>query len=70
MPVVVYLDYRFAKPAWLQQDKSRLLRQGSWVGFLGVLLAYLQLIRAVNWTIAAVLICVFILIELFFITRE
>ncbi len=69
IPVTAYFNHRFAKPGWLQQDKSRLIRQGAWVGFLGILLTYLQLIRALNWTIAAVLTGVFILIETFFITR-
>lgn len=70
VPVTAYMNYRFAKPGWVERDKGRLLRQGVWVGFLGVVMAYLQLIRGLNWTIAAVLICVFILIEAFFLTRE
>ncbi len=70
MPVTAYLNYRFATPGWIERDKNRLLRQGTWVGALGIVLAYLQLIRALNWTIAAVLICVFVLIEIFFLTRE
>lgn len=69
IPLTAYFNHRFARPGWLDRDKARLLRQGAWVGFLGVLLAYLQLIRALNWTIAAVLVGVFILIETFFITR-
>jgi Sec-independent protein secretion pathway component TatC len=70
LPVAAYFSYRFAKPGWPKQDKTRLFRQAGWIGFLGALLAYLQLIRALNWTIAAVLITVFILIETFFLTRE
>ena len=69
IPVTAYLNHRFARPGWLERDKARLIRQGAWVGFLGILLAYLQLIRALNWTIAAVLAGVFILIETFFLTR-
>jgi len=49
---------------------ARLLRQGIWMGLFGVIVIYLQLIRALNWTITLVLACVFILIELFFLTRE
>ena len=70
VPITAYLNYRFARPGWLERDKPRLLRQGTWVGVVGVVMAYLQLIRALNWTITAVLICVFILIEVFFLTRE
>jgi hypothetical protein len=69
IPVAAYFNHRFAKPGWLERDKTRLIRQGTWVGLLGILLAYLQLIRALNWAIAAVLAGVFILIETFFVTR-
>lgn len=70
VPVTAYLNYRFAKGNWWERDKSRLLRQGAWVGLLGILLAYIQLIRALNWAVAIVLVGVFIFIELFFLTRE
>lgn len=69
IPLTAFFNHRFARSGWLERDKTRLIRQGAWVGFLGILLAYLQLIRALNWTIAAVLVGVFILIETFFITR-
>ena len=70
VPLTAYLNHRFARLGWQERDKTRLIRQGVWVGFLGVLLAYLQLIRALNWTIAIVLAGVFVLIETFFLTRE
>ncbi|MEW5957492.1 MAG: hypothetical protein AB1801_07205 [Chloroflexota bacterium] len=70
MPVTFYLNHRFAKPGWFERDKTRLLRQSAWLGLFGMLLMYLQLIRALNWTIGLVLIGVFILIETFFLTRE
>lgn len=70
VPITAYLNHRFAKPDWYQRDRARLARQGAWVGLFGVVLAYLQLIRALNWTIAAVLAGVFSLIETFFLTRE
>lgn len=69
VPITAYLNYRFAKSDWLERDKIRLLRQGLWVGLLGVLLAYIQLLRALNWAIGAVLLGVFIFVELFFLTR-
>lgn len=69
IPITTYFNHRFARPGWLERDKTRLIRQGAWVGLLGIVLAYLQLIRALNWTIAAVLLGVFILIETFFLTR-
>jgi hypothetical protein len=70
VPITSYLNQRFAKPGWFERDKPRLLRQGVWMGLFGVLLTYLQLIRALNWTIAIVLAGVFILVETFFLTRE
>lgn len=70
VPVMAYMNYRFAEPGWINRDKTRLMRQGIWVGLFGVIVTYLQLIRALNWTITLVLACVFILIELFFLTRE
>jgi hypothetical protein len=70
IPVSAYLNHRFARKDWSERDKTRLVRQGTWVGLFGVLLAYLQLIRALNWTIAIVLAGVFVLIEVFFLTRE
>lgn len=70
VPVTAYLNYRFAKGGWFERDKTRLVRQGVWVGLFGVLVAYLQLIRALTWTIAVVLAGVFVLIETFFLTRE
>lgn len=69
IPITAYFNHRFARSGWLERDKTRLIRQGAWVGFLGIVLAYLQLIRALNWTIAVVLIGVFTLIETFFLTR-
>lgn len=70
VPVVAYFNYRFSQPDRLQRDKMRLLRQSVWVGLLGVLLAYLQLIRALNWAIAVVLTGIFVFIEMFFLTRD
>lgn len=69
VPIAAYFNHRFAKPNWPERDKFRLVRQGAWIGALGVLLAYLQLIRALNLTIAIVLAGVFVLIEAFFLTR-
>jgi hypothetical protein len=69
VPVSAFLNHRFSKPGWPERDKIRLVREGVWVGLFGVLLTYLQLVRALNWTIAAVLAGVFVFIETFFLTR-
>ena len=39
VPFSLYLNNRFAKSGWLERDKFRLLREGAWVGVLGVLVA-------------------------------
>ena len=70
IPFTAYMNHRFAKPDWRQRDRIRLLRQGAWVGLLGILLAYLQLLRALNWAIALVLMAVLIIIEAFLLTRD
>ena len=70
VPATAYLNYRFAKPDWLERDRTRLIRQGAWVGLFGVILAYLQLIRALNVMIAFFLLAAFVIIELLFLTRE
>jgi hypothetical protein len=38
IPLFAYFNYRFARPGWLERDRFRLLRQGAWVGGLGLLL--------------------------------
>jgi len=70
VPISAFFNQRFAKEGWFDRDKTRLVRQGVWVGLFGVILLYLQLLRALNWTIVLVLAGVFILIEIFLLTRE
>lgn len=70
IPVAAYLNHRFARPGWQAQDPRRLLREGAWVGLLGVLYGWLQKEDALNWTVAAVIAGVFALMEAFFLTRD
>ena len=70
VPFSAFFNQRFAKEDWFERDRLRLVRQGVWVGLFGIVLLYLQLLRALNWTIVLVLGGVFILIEIFFLTRE
>ncbi len=70
VPISAFFNQRFANEGWFDRDKSRLVRQGVWVGLFGAVLLYLQLLRALNWTIVLVLGGVFILIEIFLLTRE
>ena len=70
VPVAAFFNQRFASAGWFKRDKTRLIREGAWVGLFSVILLYLQLLRALNWTIVLVLAGVFILIEIFFLTRD
>ncbi|GEM_PF-1195594 len=70
IPFAMYLNYRFAKADWFEKDKFRLARQGAWVGLWCVSTAYLQLMRSFNWAIALALIGIFVLLEIFLLTRE
>ncbi len=70
IPIAAFLNQRFANDGWLERDRTRLARQGAWVGLFGLIILYLQLYRALNWTNTLVLGGVFILIEIFFLTRD
>lgn len=70
IPIAAFLNQRFANEGWLERDRTRLARQGAWVGLFGLILLYLQLYRVLNWTNTLVLGGVFILIEIFFLTRD
>jgi len=70
VPIALYLNQRFARSCWFEKDNTRLARQALWVGVLGLLMAYLQLMRALNWATLLVLISVFLLIETFILTRD
>ncbi|MEM7032922.1 MAG: hypothetical protein AAF629_25455 [Chloroflexota bacterium] len=70
VPISAYINRRFATANWAKLDPNRLFRHGLETGILITLLAYLQLIQALDSTMAAVLIGVFILMETFFLTRS
>lgn len=70
VPLSVYLNYRFAGKDWRKRDRYRLLRHALGSGVLIVVVAYLQMERYLDWTIAAVLVSVFVLMETFFLTRS
>jgi hypothetical protein len=70
VPIAAFFNQRFAAAGWFERDGARVVREGAWVGLFGVILLYLQWLRALNWTITLVLGGVFVLIEIFFLTRE
>ncbi len=70
IPIAAYLNHRFGRPGWQEQDPRRLLREGTWVGLLAALYGWLKKEDALTWTIAAVIAGVFVLMEAFFLTRD
>ena len=70
VPVAFYLNYRFAKPKGQAVNNWRPIRQSGWAALFLVLCAWLQMLRALNWIIAALVLAVFSLIEVFILTRE
>ena len=70
IPAAAYLNYRLGKRGWQKKDRWRLPREGGEVAAFGVLCVYLQKIRLFNWAILAILVAVFVLAEVFFLTRN
>ena len=70
VPVAFYLNYRFARPKGQPVNNWRPIRQSGWAALFLVLCAWLQMLRALNWIIAALVLAVFSLIEVFILTRD
>jgi hypothetical protein len=68
LPLAFYLNGRFGGEK-AASDPRRPLRQSVWAALFFVVCAWLQMIRALHWIVAALLLGVFILLETFFITR-
>ena len=70
VPVAFYLNYRFARPKGQEVSNWQPIRQSGWAALFLVLCAWLQMLRALNWIIAMLVLAVFSLIEVFILTRE
>ena len=70
MPVVSYLNARFGKFSNVRTYGVRFVRQSIWIGLFLAVTAWLQMQRALNATLALILMAVLVLIETFMITRE
>ena len=70
MPVVSYLNARFGKFSNVRTYGERFVRQSIWIGLFLAVTAWLQMQRALNATLALILMAVLVLIETFMITRE
>jgi hypothetical protein len=70
VPMAFYLNYRFARPKGQVVNNWRPIRQSGWTALFLVLCVWLQMLRALNWIIAALVLAVFGLIEVFILTRE
>ena len=69
VPLAFYLNARFARAEAASEDVRRPIRQSAWAALFFVICAWLQMIRALHWIVAALLLGVFILLETFFISR-
>lgn len=69
MPAVAYLNKRFASPPPTVY-RFRVLRQSGQLGLMIVVLAWLQMLRVLDWTLTIIVIGIFALIETFLITRD
>jgi cobalamin synthase len=70
VPVAFYLNHRFARPKGQAVNNWRPIRQSGWAALFLALCTWLQTLRALNWIIAALVLAVFGLIEVFILTRE
>ncbi len=70
VPVAFYLNRRFARPKGRAISHWCPIRQSGWVALFLVLCVWLQMLRALNWIIAVLVLAVFSLIEVFILTRE
>ncbi|HIP96014.1 MAG TPA: hypothetical protein EYH32_02230 [Anaerolineae bacterium] len=70
VPLAFYLNSRFARTEAAPETVRRPIRQSVWAALFFVICAWLQMIRALHWIVAVLLIGVFVLLETFFITRD
>ena len=68
VPIAYYLNFRFA--AGTEWGIARPIRQRVWAALLIVLWAWLRMIRVLDLAIAALLLGVFALVEVFILTRQ
>ena len=70
MPAIAYLNARFGRFSNARIYQLRFVRQSIQIGTFVVVVAWLQMQRALTLTITLILIGVLVLSEMFFITRE
>lgn len=69
MPAIAYLNARFGSVS-PRIHRFRFIRQSGQIGLMVVIIAWLQMMRVLDWTLALIVVGVFALIETFLITRE
>jgi FtsH-binding integral membrane protein len=70
MPALAYLNARFGCFRDKHVYRLRFVRQSIFGGVLVVVLAWLQMRRALSSTLSLILMAVFVLVETFLVTRE
>ena len=68
-PFAYYLHFRFAASKPERSRMLRALREGALVGFLIVLCAWLQMIRALNWMNGMIIFGILALLETFLLAK-
>jgi len=70
LPITGYLNQRFGRRNWQRLDAWRVPRQAAWSGLFVAFSAWLQSVDLLNWTMAAILVLTFVLVEAYFLGRE
>ena len=70
MPAIAYLNARFGRVQSKRVYQVRFVRQSLFSGAFTVIVAWLQMQRALSPTLALIMMAVFVLTETFLITRE
>ena len=70
LPIAGYLNQRFGRCDWRRLDAWRVPRQAAWAGLFVALCAWLQSMDLLTWTMIAILVLMFILVETYFLSRE
>jgi hypothetical protein len=70
IPVVRFLNVRFTPVSKPIPGGGIILRQASWVGLFAVTCAWLQIPRALTWSVVFFLLIIFVVLESFLRLRE
>jgi hypothetical protein len=70
IPPIAYLNARFGRCRDQRTYQARFVRQSIWLGLLTAVLGWLQMRRILTFSLAMILVAVFVLTETFLLTRD